>query len=87
MIKPITASEAIQLLADEAGKRGATADDANHIVRYLVQEALPGRPAAQFSAWLCVCCELADRAAQRDGFLNQVQRALAACTQPQGSAS
>jgi len=64
---------AIRLLADEAERLNATANDESGIVRSLVVTHGLG-----FNAWFCVCCELADRAAKRQGFDHEVARALAA---------
>lgn len=62
--------EAIRLLTDQAQELGADANDSTGIVRHLVTAH-----GLSFEAWFCVCCELADRNAQREGFKNQVDRA------------
>ena len=49
---------------------GADANDERGVVRQLVLAH-----GLSFCAWLCVCCELADRDAQRQGFKNQSDRA------------
>jgi hypothetical protein len=63
-------TEAVRILTDEAERLGATADDNNGTVRQLVTAN-----GLSFNAWFCVCCELADRSAQREGFKNQFDRA------------
>lgn len=68
----MNAHDAMILLADEAEKQGATADDRDNKVRPLVEAYGFG-----FNAWLCVCCELADRSARKEGFRDQVDRAFA----------
>jgi hypothetical protein len=55
-IQPVTVEQAVKLLADEAERRGATADDDGFIVRELVLENGLG-----FNAWLSICCELDGR--------------------------
>jgi hypothetical protein len=72
----MTAKDATRLLADEAELRGGTANDADDIVRGIVTAHGLG-----FYAWFCVCCELADRAARRQGFDNEVHRALTVARQ------
>ncbi len=67
----MTAEEATMILADEAEKLGADANDCKGIVRQLVVAHGLG-----FCAWFCVCCELADRSAQHEGYKNQIDRAL-----------
>jgi hypothetical protein len=67
----MTVQEAIKILADEAEKLEADANDVKGIVRQLVVAHGLG-----FYAWFCVCCELADRAAQREGYRDQFERAL-----------
>lgn len=75
--KRITDSkEAIAILADEAERQGADANDTNGTVRAIVTTHGLG-----FNAWFCVCCELADRAARRQGFKNEVDRAFMAAKQ------
>lgn len=66
----MTAKEATVILADEAERQGATPDDAAGIVRALVLAH-----GLEFCAWFCVCCELADRAARREGYADQIDRA------------
>lgn len=73
----MTANEAIRLMTDEAERQGATANDEAQIVRAIVTTNLPGRPDAQFNAWLCICIDLADRNARRQGFTSEVHRAYA----------
>lgn len=70
-------ADAIRLLADEAERQGSDANDSSGIVRALVGVNLPGRVDAQFSAWFCVCCELADRAARVNGYTSAVEQAWA----------
>lgn len=67
----MTAAEAIQILADEAERQGCDANDTTGAVRALVQSHGLG-----FNAWFCVCCEIADRAARRQGFKSEVDRAF-----------
>ena len=62
--------EVIRLLTDEAQKQGADANDSTGIIRALVTAHGFG-----FEAWFCVCCEIADRNAQKEGFKNQFERA------------
>ena len=62
--------EAIRLLTDEAQKQGADANDSTGVIRALVAAHGFG-----FEAWFCVCCELADRNAQKEGFKDQFARA------------
>ena len=62
---------ATKILADEAERLGADANDDNGIVRQLVTTH-----GLSFCAWFCVCCELADRKAQRQGFKDQADRAV-----------
>jgi hypothetical protein len=64
--------EAIKVLTDEAQRLQATPNDDSGIVRALVLAHGLG-----FNAWLCVCCELADRNAQAQGFSNQFAQAAA----------
>ena len=64
------AQEATKILADEAERQGADANDDKGIVRRLVLAH-----GLSFNAWLCVCCELADRDARKQGFKNQFDRA------------
>ena len=65
-------NEAIKVLADEAEEKGGTANDHSGTVRSIVESYGLG-----FNAWFCVCCELADRKAQRLGFENQAAMVLA----------
>ena len=63
--------EAIKVMADKAIELGeTTGSDDTGIVRAIV--AANG---LSFNAWLCVCCEIADRNAQKEGFKNQSDRA------------
>ena len=71
----MTVETAIKLLTDEAQKRGANANDSNGIVRALVTAHGLG-----LNAWFCVCCEIADRGAQAEGFKNQADRAASRMT-------
>ena len=66
----MTVDEAIKVLTDESERLGADGNDSAGVVRSLVTKHGLG-----FYAWLCVCCELADRSAQREGFKNQSDRA------------
>jgi hypothetical protein len=75
LVKPTTVNEVISLLADECESLQAEPDDKRGIVREIVTGALAERPNIHFEAWLMVCMELADRAARREGFDNQVHRA------------
>ena len=63
---------AIRELADEAQNAGVNASDTNGVVRYIVEAH-----GISFLAWLCVCCELADRDARKHGFQSQFHRASA----------
>lgn len=69
-------NEAIKVLTDEAERLNADANDTTGVVRQLVMAHGFG-----FEAWFCVCCELADRSAQRQGFKNQVDRAFTVAKQ------
>jgi len=69
----MTAKEAIQALADEAEKRGLTADQEAEVAA-LVRGAVSEE--AAFPAWLCVVAELADREARREGYEGQAERAM-----------
>lgn len=62
--------KAIAAMADEAERHGADPNDDAGIVRTVVEKHGLG-----FNAWLCVCLELADREAQREGYRNQFDRA------------
>ncbi len=75
----MTAAAATLILADEAERQGATPDDSAGIVRALVLAH-----GLEFCAWFCVCCELADRAARREGFDNQGHRAIMRALQNTG---
>jgi hypothetical protein len=66
----MTTAEAIRLMADAAAEQGADANDSTGIVREIVVAH-----GLSFNAWLCVCCELADRAAQKEGYRDQAHRA------------
>ena len=68
----VTVKEAIKLLSDQAETLGADAADSNGIVRAVVMAHRLG-----FNAWLCVCCELGDRSARREGYADQYARAAA----------
>jgi hypothetical protein len=60
-------------LVDRAETLGATANDEDGTVRRLVGEYGLG-----FNAWFCVCCDLANRAAQAEGYSSEVERAFEA---------
>jgi hypothetical protein len=62
--------QAITLLTDEAERQGANANDTSGVVRALVLHHGLG-----FNPWFCVCCELGDRAARREGFKHQADKA------------
>ncbi len=62
--------KAIQILTDETERRGGTSNDDDGTVRRVVMSHELG-----FNAWFCVCCELADRDARREGFKNSIDRA------------
>jgi hypothetical protein len=62
----------IGALADSAEMRGASASDEDGVVRRLVESY-----GLDFLAWFCVCCELAERSARREGFKDQGERAAA----------
>jgi hypothetical protein len=64
------ANEATQILANEAERLGAEPNDEQGIVRALVTTH-----GLSFNAWFCVCCELADRNARKQGFKGQADRA------------
>lgn len=66
----MTSAEATQLLADQAQELGADGADSTGIVRAIVKAHGLG-----VCAWLCVCCELADRDARRAGYKDQAARA------------
>ena len=66
----MTTQEAVTLLADEAERLNADANDTNGAVRELVLDH-----GLSFNAWFCVCCELADRSARREGYKDQFDRA------------
>ncbi len=66
----MTVQEATRLLTDEAERLGADANDDQGIVRSLVTAH-----GLSFNAWFVVCCELADRKAQREGYRNQSDHA------------
>ena len=68
----ITIKQAIAMMVDRAEELGATADDASGLVRDLVEANGLG-----FNAWFCICVDLADRSAQREGYANQCARAWA----------
>ena len=69
------AKQAVNLMADRAENLGAESNDTQGIVRAIVTENLPDRPDAQFYAWFSICCELADRAARKQGYTSEVDRA------------
>lgn len=62
--------EAIRIMTDKAQELGADAADSKGIVKALVLASGLG-----FNCWFCVCCELADRNAQAQGFKDQFERA------------
>jgi hypothetical protein len=67
----VTVPEAVAIMADAAEKQGADANDTTGVVRDIVSAHGLG-----VCAWFCVCCELADRAARREGFTDQFDRAM-----------
>jgi len=71
VIKITNVADAVRVMADAAIEQGADANDTNGVVRAIVLAHGLG-----FNAWLCVCCEIADRAAQKNGFKNQADQAL-----------
>jgi len=75
-----TAERAIEAITDEAERLGGEANDGNGIVRAVVVAALPGRERVHFDVWFCVCCTLADRAARRQGYASEVERAFTLAT-------
>ena len=70
----MSAKEAVSLLTDEAERQNADADDLRGIVRAIVVANVS--EGAWFEAWFCVCIELADRAARREGYQGAVDRAM-----------
>lgn len=66
-------NEAIEVLTNEAIRRGAEASDDNGIVRALVEE----EHGLGFYAWFVICCAIADRNAQAEGYKDQGDRAAA----------
>jgi hypothetical protein len=61
----------IEVMADKAIALGeTTGSDDTGIVRAIVTAN-----GLSFNAWLCVCCEIADRNAQAEGYKNQADRA------------
>ncbi len=66
-------NEAIRIMADEAEKVGGEPNDENGVVRGIVLGH-----GLSFNAWFCVCCELADRSARRDGFKDSIDHAAQA---------
>ncbi len=67
----MTVQEATRVLTDEAERLGADANDDQGIVRELVTAH-----GLNFNAWFVVCCELADRKAQKEGHKDQADRAV-----------
>lgn len=65
-----TVEEATKLLTDRAEELGADANDSTGVVRQLVTDH-----SLSFNAWFVICCELADRKAQKAGFTGQADRA------------
>lgn len=65
---------AIEYMADKAEKDGGDANDTNGVVRRVVEEGVAGKSLGLY-AWFSVCCELADRAAKRQGYKSEVDRA------------
>lgn len=63
--------QAIRIMADAAETQGGTASDDNGVVHAIVTTH-----GFSFEAWLCVCCELADRGACRRGFKDQFDQAI-----------
>jgi hypothetical protein len=76
MPKPIDLREALRIMTDEAEAQHADANDTNGAVRAVVTAHGFG-----FEAWFCVCCELADRSARRQGFRSEVDRAYTVAQQ------
>ena len=62
----LTVNQAVNLMAGYAQELGADANDESGIVRNIVSNHGLG-----FEAWLLVCCELADRKAQQNGYKDQ----------------
>ena len=60
----------VSRMADAAEAMGADPDDGNGAVRALVTANGLG-----FDAWFCVCCEIADRAARKEGYKSSADRA------------
>lgn len=67
----IPTKETTKILADEAEGLGATSDDEIGVVGALVAQHGLGA-----LAWFCVCCELADREAQREGYADALDKAV-----------
>jgi len=66
----LTVEQAVNLMADHAQELGADSNDERGIVRSIVSNHGLG-----FEAWLLVCCEIADRKAQQEGYKDQCDRA------------
>jgi len=60
-------------MVDEAERQSADSNDCKGIVRDIVTAHGLG-----FNAWFCVCVDLANRAARRQGFASEVDRAYKA---------
>ena len=69
--------EIVISLTDRAQELGADPNDDQRIIRDLITRRTNLPAEVHFPVWLCVCCELADREAQAEGYDNQVHRALA----------
>lgn len=67
----IPTKEATRILADEAERLGATPGDENGMVVNLMA---PHRLSTL--ARFCVCCELADREARREGYADALDRVI-----------
>lgn len=65
----------VTVMADEAEKSNADSNDENGVIRQIVIKHGLG-----FNAWFCVCCEIADRAARKEGFNNSIDKAISAVT-------
>jgi len=63
----------VRAMADEAEALGADCEDTKGYVSAIVRHHGAG-----FNAWFCVCCELADREARRDGFKDALDKAFSA---------
>ncbi len=71
----VDVDRAIRIMADEAEKLNADSNDENQIIRQIVL-----RRGLGFNAWFCVCCEIADRQARKEGFKSSIDRAAKAAS-------